>query len=98
MTLRYPVLWMLLFMALILLEGFALGRPQAGDTLSETVWTYLRDDAVARFVVLPLWTWLTYHWWLQAPGAPRSLGWRDGAALAVGLLWAAGEVSGIIRR
>jgi hypothetical protein len=96
---RYPLLWSILFMIMLLVEGIALGSPTKGDTLSEQVWFYIRDDSIGRFVILMVWTWLTYHWFLMAPNAPRhDLSWRDAVAAGVGFVWALLETVRIIKR
>jgi len=38
-----------------------------------------------RYLITPLWTWLTWHWFLQPQRVPVGT-WRDVAAVAVGLL------------
>ena len=81
-TRSWNVLWMLLAFVGVLFEGIALGRPELGDTLTESV-RLLRFDPVGRFVVLPLWVWLTWHWILR-PSDVAQFTWRDLAVLALG--------------
>lgn len=84
--LSYPALWALLLAAVCLLEGYTLGRPGRGDTLSESVWL-VRDNAIGRWLFLPLWCWLTYHFVLKTQKS-GALGWEDVTAVAAGLAWA----------
>jgi hypothetical protein len=86
-TSTWPMIWMLVFMALLILEGVAIGRAESGDTLSEIVRNDVRFDLVGRFIFLPIWTWLTWHWVLR-PQGDISVGWRDLVALLIGLVWA----------
>lgn len=88
-TANWPLVWTLVFMLVVLLEGIALGEPQAGDSLSEAV-ALLRWDAVGRWVMIPLWVWLTWHWMLR-PRGMALFTWRDVVALAIGTLLAALE-------
>ena len=81
-----PLIWVLLALLVVFFEGVALGRPARGDSLSEMVWL-VRDNAVGRFVALPLWCWLTYHFVLKTPRS-SALGWEDTLAITLGLLWA----------
>jgi hypothetical protein len=87
----WGLIWTLVALLIVLLEGIALGRPAtAGDTLSDAVRGAVRFDPVGRFVFLPLWCWLTWHWVLR-PRAIAGESWRDALAIAVGLAWAAIE-------
>lgn len=89
MKINIPLVWVLLLTAIVLLEGIALGRPADGDTLSEVL-KIARWDGVGRFVLLPLWTWLSWHWMLR-PESSVGLHWADAVAVAVGLVWALAE-------
>lgn len=82
----WPTIWFLVCVVVVLLEGVALGRPEAGDTLSEIVRTF-RFDGAGRVVLLPLWSWLTWHW-IMRPASMPMFSWRDGVAITVGLAWA----------
>lgn len=84
---NWPLIWTLLAFAFVLLEGVALGEPQAGDTLSETIRTYLRFSPIGRFVFLPVWCWLTWHLAIR-PESISSFTWRDAIFLIIGLVWA----------
>lgn len=82
-TANWPLVWTLWLVLGALLEGIALGEPQNGDTLSEVV-RAVRYDPIGRFVVLPLWVWLTYHWVIKRSGT-KLFTWHDAVAIAVGL-------------
>jgi hypothetical protein len=86
----FVLLWALIGLALLLLEGYALGRNEPGLTLSALM-RLIRFNTVGRFILLPLWTWLTMHWIM----APQWLGtkpdWRSLVSIAIGLAWAAWE-------
>lgn len=86
---RLPAAWVALALTAAFLEGLALGRPHRGDTISEVVWI-IRDDAWGRFLVLPLWCWLTVHLLLKTTKS-KPFGWDDMAGLAVGVAWAVWE-------
>ena len=81
-------LWYALLALALFFEGYALGRPVRGDTISESIWL-VRDHALGRFLVLPLWCWLTYH--LVLKGRGPALGYQDVVAIAIGLAWAYAE-------
>jgi len=90
MRLHYGFLWALVGLGIVALECYTLGLNQSAATLSATM-RMIRFDPVGRFVLLPLWCWLSLHWIL----APQWLGvrpdWRSLVALAVGFLWAVWE-------
>lgn len=66
-------IWITLFALGLVAEGYALWSKKRGDTLSEKVWV-LRAIRWARAILMPLWAWLTYHFFLE----PRSLGVEAG--------------------
>jgi hypothetical protein len=82
----FPLLWFLIALQIVLCEGWGLGRPQQGDTLSEMIWL-LRSNPVGRLVFLPLWCWLTWHFAFKAPEV-GFLSWRDAVAVTIGVVWA----------
>jgi hypothetical protein len=75
----YGFLGALLLWALA--EGYALGAG-TGNTLSAIVRDQVRHP-IGRFLVYPLWAWLTWHWYLAPVIRPT---WRDLVAVGVGLL------------
>jgi hypothetical protein len=87
LPLGWPLIWSLFALALVFLEGVALGRPEAGDSLSEIIWR-VRDDSLGRFVFIPLWIWLSAHFLLKPGRNGRILDWVDALALVVGFGWA----------
>ena len=91
--LNFGLVWALFGLAIVAVECYTLGLGQSAATLSATM-RMIRFDPIGRFVLLPLWVWLTAHWIL----APRWLGvrpdWRSLVALAIGIAWAAWETWG----
>jgi hypothetical protein len=87
----WKVLWAILALLAVFLEGVALGRPETGDTLTETV-RVLRYDPVARYPLVVLWVWLTWHFMIR-PQSTTSFSWRDLVAVAIGVLVAIAETS-----
>jgi hypothetical protein len=85
-TPSWPFVWSLVALLIVFLEGVALGRPERGDSLSEAIWL-IRYDPVGRFVLLPLWCWLTCHFVLKRAGA-KPFGTGDVIGIAVGIAWA----------
>jgi hypothetical protein len=83
----WPLIWTLLGFALLLLEGIALGSKQTGDTLSEAIRQHVRFDPVGRFLILPLWFWLTWHWVIRVDRF-AAFGVRDVLAIGLGLAYA----------
>lgn len=94
-TIGAGLLWSCVGMLVVFLEAFALGSPRQGDTLSEVIRNAVRFDSLGRFVLLPLWCWLTWHWMLR-PRGNMGEGWQDCAALGVGVLWAVCEAVGLL--
>jgi len=87
----WRMLWFLLALIAMLVEGIALGRPERGDSLSEAV-RFIRFDAVGRYVLIPLWVWLSWHWIVRPDGA-ATFSWRDLVAIALGIAAAIAETS-----
>jgi len=64
-------LWVGWIAAFLIIEGITIARRERGDTLSEHVWkwfhlvgsksTLTKWQALARFVFLAFWAWLTIH-------------------------------------
>lgn len=88
-------MWSLIGMLILLVEGYTVGTPQPGDTLSETIRDAVRFDTIGRFILLPLWCWLSWHWLLRPQ---RMLGesWIDILAVLIGVGWAVAET--LLRR
>jgi hypothetical protein len=88
---HWSLIWALVGVIIIALEFYGLGADQAPWTLSATV-RLVRFDPIGRFVLLPLWCWLTLHL-LIAPkwAGTHPTGWRDAIALAIGVAWAVWE-------
>jgi len=90
MRLHYGFLWALVGLVIVALECYTLGLNQSAATLSSTM-RMIRFDPVGRFILLPLWCWLSLHWIV----APQWLGtrpdWRSFIAIGVGLAWALWE-------
>lgn len=91
------VLWMLIAFIIVFFEGYGIGSPRAGDTASEAM-MLIRLHPIGRFVVLPLGTWLAWHWGiigilivLKIPWPKWS--WVDVVAIVIGLGWAIWESS-----
>lgn len=82
------VLWLVLLVAFGLTEGYALASGQ--PTLSMEI-RALRYDALGRFIVLPLGTWLAWHLFARPEHTAHALSWRDAIAIAVGIAWAVWE-------
>jgi hypothetical protein len=84
--------WMYLFMALLVFEGWALGTGHTEWTLSYQA-RAIRFDLLGRFIMWPLWCWLTVHFML-APYwmGTQPDGWRGAIAVVVGLAIAALEI------
>ena len=86
--------WSLIGMLIVAAECYALGSGRTDLTLSHAM-RAVRFDPIGRFVLLPLWVWLTVHWLI----APQWLGsrpdWRSVVAVLIGFVWAILETSGI---
>lgn len=90
--LNFPFIWALFGIGIVAVECYTLGMNQSAATLSATM-RMIRFDPIGRFVLLPLWCWLTLHWLI----APKWLGvrpdWRSLVAIGVGLVWAVLETA-----
>lgn len=72
--------WLLLALSALLLEGWALGAPARGDTLSEHMWQ-IRAIWLGRLILGALFAWLFWHFVIdQTPG----LDWKDAFFLVFG--------------
>lgn len=89
-TIHWPLVWALVIVLLVAIECVALGTGHSEYTFSYTV-RLVRFDPVGRFVVLPLWCWLSVHFVI----APRWVGthpeWRNWLGLAIGVALAVWE-------
>jgi hypothetical protein len=84
--------WMYVFMLVLLFEGWALGTNHTAWTLSYQA-RAIRFDLVGRFIMWPLWCWLTIHF-MFAPYwmGTQADGWRGVLAILVGLVIATLEI------
>lgn len=80
------VVWVCLFMIAIGYEFFTLPRGHR-DTLSDFLWDSVRFTPW-KFAFFPFWSWLTWHWWLRPE---KTLDYRDGIAIFIGILWAVAD-------
>lgn len=71
------VIWLLLLVAILVFEFRALFSGRINDTLSEAVW-WLRARLWGRVLIVPLWFWLTWHFFLEPSFLdPRAGVWYD---------------------
>lgn len=89
----FPIVWLIIFLVGLVVEVLALINKNRGDTLSEQVWI-LRTIPMVRFVLLPFWLWLTYHFWFEPYSVSPGFGawWDDFIVIA------AGAVAGLLLR
>ena len=83
-------IWLWGFLVFLVYELWTL-RPGGEDTLSATIRDTIRFTPW-RLLFLPFWTWLTWHWILLPPDQSITPDWRDGIAVALGMMWAVGEI------
>lgn len=67
----WTIAWLVWLGIFVVLEGIAIANDDTGDTLSEKVWQWFnlvgpksklsRPRALARFIFLAFWAWLTIH-------------------------------------
>lgn len=62
----FLALWLLWFLAFAFIEGYAVGHPQAGDTLSELLWGLMELEWL-KFLLGCAWGWLGWHLFVQRP-------------------------------
>ena len=77
---RATRVWGGLLALVLLVEAYTLATSARGDTLSEAVRAALLHP-VGRFLFVPLWCWLTWHWFLAPAVTPT---WRDLIVVAIG--------------
>jgi hypothetical protein len=85
----FPLLWALVGLLIVALECYTLGLGKSAATLSATM-RMIRFDPVGRWILLPLWSWLTMHWIVNPRWLGVTPGWRDAVGLSIGLaiaLW-----------
>lgn len=76
--------WVVVAVLAALVEGYALGG-RTTATLSSVVREQL-ETGLGRALLVPFWTWLSWHWFLAPTMRPT---WRDLVAIGVGLVLAA---------
>lgn len=84
------VVWLVILVVTLAFEARALLEPRINDTLSEAIW-WLRARLWGRLVTIPVWAWLTWHFFLEPTALnPQSGVWQDdviavtlGVAIAV---------------
>jgi len=67
MSRDYHRVWFLILALALAVEGVAIFRPRAGDTLSEYTWAKTHG-APLRVTLGALLCWLVYHWLFSGPG------------------------------
>lgn len=72
--------WVILFAIIMLAEGIGIA---GGGALSDYVRIHVRYTPVGRFVLIPAWTWLTWHL-MTRPRDLLGFTWRDALAIAIG--------------
>lgn len=84
-VISWKFLWGMIAAVIIFVEGVSLGRPEQGDSLTEVV-RLARFDAVGRYVLVPLFLWLVWHWLLRPQAVPMFT-WRDLLVIMVAILY-----------
>jgi hypothetical protein len=64
-TIHWGMVWMFVGLLMTVIEGYTLGLNNSAATLSANM-RMVRFDPIGRFILLPLWCWLTLHW-IMAP-------------------------------
>lgn len=82
---RFKSLWYALLTTAVIVELIGVFSKSQGDTLSEIVWAKLRPSLFGRLLILPLLSWLIYHFGF-APA--HSLGTTDLLPVGLGVLLA----------
>lgn len=81
------LVWPVLLLIILVFELKALLSKTRGDTLSESIW-WLRTRVWGRIIIVPLWAWMTWHFFLEPPSISPGAGvWIDDifiVALALG--------------
>ncbi len=82
-VITFTILWVTIGILGIIVELMAFARRDAGDTLSEHIWT-LRMARWGRSILFPLWVWLTWHFFLEPPSLDSYAGvWYDDGILVL---------------
>lgn len=81
------MVWLVLFLVALGYEFITLPKGHR-DTLSDAIWDHIRFTHW-RFIFLPGWVWLTWHWWIRTE---KVIDFRDGIAIFIGILWAVADV------
>ncbi len=90
---NFPFVWALFGLGLVAVECYTLGMNQSAATLSATM-RMIRFDPIGRWILLPLWCWLSLHWIT----APKWLGVRPDWRSLVQFVSVCSRVSEIPRR
>jgi membrane protein YdbS with pleckstrin-like domain len=82
------IFWVVLFTIALTFQLNAVFTGNRWGMLTSSV-RWMRARLWGRLVVLPAWTWLTWHWFIE----PKSLGygvfWDDAIAITIGVALAA---------
>lgn len=71
------IVWPIILVVILAFEAKALINHIKHDTLSEGVW-WLRTRLWGRLLLFPLWSWVTYHFFIEAASMnPQSGVWWD---------------------
>ena len=83
----FQYLWIVLFGAGVVVEGFALFNNKRNDTLSEQVWL-IRTKLVGRLLLFPFWAWLTWHFFIEPAtlGPQANVWWDDAIVIVIALV------------
>jgi len=81
------VIWLVIFVVILAFEARALFSGRINDTLSEAIW-WLRARVWGRIVLFPLWSWLSYHFFIEPVSLNPQSGvwWDDFIVVGLGLL------------
>ncbi len=95
-TIHWPMIWALVIIVLLTLEGIALGTGHPEYTLSYTI-AIVRHDPVGRFVFWSVWGFMTAHFGFSPTWLGVAFNWRAIIGIAIGLAIATFETVKIVR-
>lgn len=83
------VIWAVMIALLVVFEVIAIRDRVPRNTWSAWVWQRIMPYLAFRLVFIPLWTWLSWHWFIEAQFlGDDPVDFDDLIAVAVGILWA----------
>lgn len=81
----FVIAWLAILAIILVVETVAIFNKRRADTLSEQIW-WLRTKWWGRIILFPLWSWLSYHFFLEPSSVALHTWWDDWALVGLTLV------------